>query len=165
MDLDSALENKPAEGASATDILRADHREIERLFVEYDRDAGEIHARRITRQTLCMQVELHDELESSVLYPAVRESEPALVSAAERDHQALRSLTNQLRDHDENGESERLTAQLRTLVEHHIRDEEDRLFTHLEEWDDNRLLDLGGALIKRKEELTRSTEEFENPAT
>jgi hemerythrin superfamily protein len=168
MDLDSALSDKPAEGATATDILRADHREVEQLFAEIDRAGGEGHARRVAMRTLCIQLELHDALETSVFYPALREMDPQRVGAAERDHDAVRALLEDLRareDGNGDNDSDSVIEQLRALVTAHVQREENELFPRLERQSNQWLRDLGLMLVKRKEELTGSTEEFEGPAT
>ncbi|MEN3355632.1 MAG: hypothetical protein V7640_3790, partial [Betaproteobacteria bacterium] len=117
MDLDSALSDKPAEGAAATDILRADHREVERLFAEYELAGSEGHARRVAMQTLCIQLELHDALETSVFYPALREIDPQRVGSAEGDHEQLRALLGELRGRDDcDAGCDGVIAQLKALV-------------------------------------------------
>jgi hemerythrin superfamily protein len=166
MDLDSALSDKPAEGATATDILRADHREVERLFAEYERAGSEGHARRVVMQTLCLQLELHDALESTVFYPALREIDPQRVGAAERDHEHVRALLGDLRGRNDcDAGCDGVIVQLKALVTAHVQQEEHDLFPPLEKRSKEWLGDLGLRLVQRKEELTRSTEEFEGPAT
>jgi hemerythrin superfamily protein len=166
MDLDSALSDKPAEGATATDILRADHREVERLFAEYELAGSEGHARRVAMQTLCIQLELHDALETSVFYPALREIDPQRVGTAEGDHEQVRALLGELRGRDDcDAGCDGVIAQLEALVTAHVRREEHELFPRLEKYSNQWLRGLGLRLVQRKEELTRSTEEFEGPAT
>jgi hemerythrin superfamily protein len=166
MDLDSALTDKPAEGATATDILRADHREVERLFADFESAGEEGHARRVAMQALCTQLELHDALETSAFYPALKQIDPRRIGSAERDHDHVRGLVGELRGRNDcDASCEGLIAQLKALVAAHVRQEEHELFPRLEQQSEHRLRDLGLALIKRKEELARSTEEFEGPAT
>jgi hemerythrin superfamily protein len=166
MDLDSALTDKPAEGATATDILRADHREVERLFAEYEGAGDEGHARRVAMQALCTQLELHDALETTAFYPALKTMDPKRISSAERDHDRVRALVGELRGRNEcDASCDSLVAQLEALVAAHVRREEHELFPRLEEQSEQPLRELGLALVKRKEELARSTEEFEGPAT
>lgn len=166
MDLDSALAGKPAEGATALDILHADHLEIERLFGEYHSAEHDSQLRRVTLQTLCMQLELHDKLEASSLYPALRKMRPQIVGDAERDHDDIRHRVRELRERNDcSAECDNKLTQLQALVEHHVRDEEDGLFRYLQQQSDQWLRALGTALVRCKEELTRSTAEFEGPAT
>jgi hemerythrin superfamily protein len=166
MDLDSALTDKPAEGATATDILRADHREVERLFAEFEHAGQEGHARRVAMQALCTQLELHDALETTAFYPALKPLDPKRIGSAEHDHDQVRTLLGELRGRNEcDASCAALVAQLKVLVAAHVRREEYELFPRLEQQSGHRLRELGLALVKRKEELARSTEEFEGPAT
>jgi hemerythrin superfamily protein len=165
MDLDSAINDKPAEGATATDILRADHREVSRLFGEFKRAGAEQNARRVSANTICMQLELHDRIERDVFYPALRRAEPALVDAALRDHDEIRRLTDELRRcGDDEARRDDLMTRLRPVVEKHVNEEEQNIFPAAERAGVAGR-DVGATLIKRKEELTRSTESLEGPAT
>jgi hemerythrin superfamily protein len=167
MDLDTALTDKPAEGATATEMLSADHREFSRLFEEYKRARGEsAHARKVLAQALCMQLELHDVLEREVFYPALREHDAKTIDAALRDHDSIMRIVDEVKtlaDEDQNCDD--AVTRLKERVERHVREEEQGLFARVEDKPGESLRDLGAALMKRKEELTRSTESFEGPAT
>jgi len=166
MDLDSALTGKPAEGAGATEILRADHREVRRLFAEYERVKHDGHAAAAVAQTLCMQLELHDEVEREVFYPAVREASPEVVDAAMDAHEDIAAAADDLRARADDGEPlDDAFARLRALVERHVRVEEEELFPALETQRAAMLCEIGREIVTRKEALTRSTESFEGPAT
>jgi hemerythrin superfamily protein len=166
VDLDSALTGKPADGASATDVLRADHREVRNLFSEYDSARGAGHARDVIAQTIAMQVELHDTIEREVFYPAVQSFAQDLVEHAMRAHDEIAQLMESVKaDDTEGARRDELVAELQRALEEHLRDEEQALFPAVEKHLGGALRELGGALVKRKEELTRSTESLENPAT
>ena len=166
MDLDSALNAKPAEGASALDILRADHREVSGLFDEYERAGAEPHVRRVTLQTLCMSIELHDAVERDVFYPALASTERKQIESALIDHDAVLRLVHELRERSEcDGLCDAAVAELKREIERHVLEEEGALFPRAEQKGTAWLHKVGQELIGRKEELTRSTEEFEGPAT
>jgi hypothetical protein len=166
MDLDSALTGKPAEGAGATDILRADHAEVMRLFGEYDAARGEYHARIVLSRAICLQLDLHDRLEHEVFYPAVQELEPDRIAEAEREHEAMREAAAAVKhDADAGGNPDEAVGRLKGLVEAHVRSEEGRLFPQVERRPEAELLSLGRRLIETKEKLTGSTRELEGPAT
>ena len=166
MDLDSALTDKPAEGASATDILRADHNEVRGLFAEYERVAHDAHARAAVAQSLCMQLELHDTIEREVFYPALRECDSEFVDEALSAHDEIAVAAERVRmGADARQPIDTAVAELKALVDSHVREEEQRFFRCAEENAAGKLRDLGRALVKRKEELTRSTASFEGPAT
>lgn len=166
MDLDTALTGKPAEGASAAEILRADHREARRLFAEYRSAGDDHHARGVIAQSLCMQLELHDAIERDVFYPALREIDADWMSDAMDVHDKIAAAVERVRAGADAGSPlDDAVAALQTLVEEHVRDEEERIFAKVETERAFSSDELGRALIRRKEELTRSTESFEGPAT
>jgi hemerythrin superfamily protein len=166
MDLDTALTGKPAEGASATDILRADHDEVRRLFTQFRKAAGDAHAQRVTAQSICLQVELHDTIERDVFYPAIRELDAAWASHALEAHDRIANAVERVRSRADAAQAlDEPVTKLAGLVEEHVREEEDQIFPKVEAQRAGSLRDLGRALIERKEELTRSTESFEGPAT
>jgi hypothetical protein len=166
MDLDSALNDKPAEGAGATDILRADHREVRRLLKAYAQDKSEPLVRKVLARTACLQIELHDALEREVFYPALRERERAKVDWFLHEHDEIMRIVLDVRDREEwNDECDSAVARLSTLVERHAREEEEELFPVVEAMGAKWLVELGTAIVRQKEALTRSTKEFEGPAT
>ena len=165
MDLDTALTGKPAEGASATDILRADHHEVRSLFSEFRNAGNDAHAKRVTAQSICIQVELHDTIEREVFYPAVADVDSEWATHALEAHDRIANAVERLRSRADAGDAlDEPLARLESLIDEHVREEEERLFPKVEAHS-SRLRDLGRALIHRKEELTRSTESFEGPAT
>ena len=166
MDLDTALTGKPAEGASATEILRADHEEARRLFTEYHNAGDDRHARGVLAQSLCMQLELHDTIERDVFYPALREIDASWVGEATEMHDRIAAAVERVRIRaDAGGPLDDAVEALEALVEEHVRDEEEHVFPKVEAQRAFSSGALGRALIRRKEELTRSTESFEGPAT
>ena len=166
MDLDSALTGKPAEGAGATDILRADHREVRRLFTEFEAARGDAHARAALAQALCMQIELHDALEREVFYPAARECDAQRVRDAEHDHETIAAASERVRMRADGGDAlEQAVSELKARIEPHVAREESELFPAVEARGTDWLRKIGEALVCRKEQLTRSTESFEGPAT
>jgi hemerythrin superfamily protein len=166
MDLDAALNGKPSEGASAVEILRADHREVSRLFQEFAEDRGEPLARKVAARSICLQIELHDAIEREVFYPALRESQRAKVDWFLHEHDEVMRIVLDVRDREEwDDPCDAAMLRLATLVERHAREEEDELFPLVEAMDAQWLRELGSAIVSQKEALTRSTEEFEGPAT
>ena len=166
MDLDTALTGKPAEGASATEILRADHQEARRLFDEYRNAGDDGHARGVIAQSLCMQLELHDAIERDVFYPALRSIDDAWASHAMDVHAKIAAAVERVRlGADAGGPLDDAVDALQSLVDEHVRDEEEHVFPKVDAQREFSSGELGRALIRRKEELTRSTESFEGPAT
>ena len=166
MDLDSALTGKDAEGRGAADLLRSHHREVRRLIAEYGCDGDSAHARKVVAQTLLLELELYDTIEREILYPALAQlgsvdTEPLLAA-----HEAVMRLAVELRDRETwDDDAERAAAELWRLVEAHMNAEQETVFPRLESAGAAWLSEVGDAIVRRKEDLTRSTAEFENPAT
>jgi iron-sulfur cluster repair protein YtfE (RIC family) len=166
MDLDSALTDKPAEGASATDILRADHAELRRLFAEYRTPGEGEHARKVLSQAIAMQIELHDTIEREIIYPVSRKHDPEAIDRALREHDEMVRAIDELKSHVTSiVVSDAAVRRLQQLAEPHMRKEEESLFPLLEKKSARSLRELGAKLIARKEELTSSTSWYEGPAT
>jgi hemerythrin superfamily protein len=165
MDLDTALTGKPAEGATATDMLRADHREVRRLFSDYDLAGEDAHTARVTLRALCLQLELHDRIERDVVYPAIAKSDRDGLKSALTEHDDLMALVRDIKTNMSDAACRAKVKELEQRFEDHVRAEEENLFRRLESTGDAALRELGADLIERKETLTRSTEEFEGPAT
>jgi hemerythrin superfamily protein len=166
MDLDTALTGKPAEGAPATEILRADHREAERLFSEFERAADDEQTARVIAQSLCLALELHNTIEKEVFYPAVLDIDSAGVEHAFGRHAEMEDLLDDIKNRaDDDAPLDEAVTRLKELVMSHVKEEEQSLFPRVEKDAGGSLRDLGAALIKRKEELTGSTRSLEGPAT
>jgi hemerythrin superfamily protein len=167
LDLDSALTGKPAEGAGATEILRADHAEVMRLFSEYEGAKGSArHTQRVLAQSICVQLELHDTLEREIFYPALRELDSERIGAALREHDEMLGAVAALKAQaDAAASTDEPLERLKRLVESHVAEEEEALFPRAERELAAAMQDLGKRLIQRKQELTGSAESLEGPAT
>lgn len=168
MDLDSALTGKPVEGATATDILRADHVEVMRLFSEYDGAGTSEHVRRVIARTVCLQLELHDRLERDVFYPAVKTLDPDRIGRSLTQHDELCEAIDAVKSGADDADAHNVHEafeRLKRLVESHVEEEERSLFPLVEARVGGELVGLGKRLIERKEELTGSTSSLEGPAT
>ena len=117
----------------ALTVLEADHRNVDRLFSEFQQlgdaveDARQALARKIVEELLT-----HTRIEEQVFYPRVRElggeSRDEVLEAVEEHHliKALVIELNQLTPKDE-----RFDAKMQVLqeqVEHHVHEEETEMF-------------------------------------
>ena len=160
MDLDTALTDKSL-GGSATELLRADHEEISRLFDSYQEamDAAS-SVRNALAQAICMQVELHSRVEAEVFYPNVRDEAPELVAESIDDHEEIAQTIGALRETDLSLETcDGLMLDLMDQVESHMAAEELELFPLLEERISPELRSLGVEIFRLKEDMVGSTED------
>jgi hypothetical protein len=118
----------------ATELLVADHREVQGLFDEYrrlaDRDA-EPAERTPLAEEICTLLTVHAAIEEEIFYPEARAAgvDGALLDEAEVEHAAAKDLVAQLRDSDAGAAL--YDARVKVLgeyVEHHVGEEERELF-------------------------------------
>jgi iron-sulfur cluster repair protein YtfE (RIC family) len=141
----------------ATDVLRRAHERFRTLFAEH---AGASPDRkRDVFRAMKEELELHARLEEELFYPAVvrvRSNEArAVVRNGLEEHQILEGLLAEIDQMDtgDQGYDERVTA-LRENVEHHFRDEEERIFTQaLSHLSEARLEKIGSDMEARKKKL------------
>jgi hemerythrin superfamily protein len=118
-------------------VLKQDHREIERLFKEFER-SGEKEQRKKKRvvKQIIEQLSMHGQLEEQLFYPQLQETakekEPAL--KAMEEHDLIKVLLGQLETMSP--EKERFQAKVTVLIESvrsHVKEEEAQLFPKLRE--------------------------------
>jgi len=146
-------------------LLTADHRKVEKLFQQYERQKdGDDEARRELRERICNELTVHAQIEEELFYPWLREnlddSEP--VEEALVEHQSAKALIAQLQVA---GVGETTDAKVKVLSEyirHHVNEEENEIFPQVRD-EQEELDELGQELMARKmelmEELGMETEE------
>jgi hemerythrin-like domain-containing protein len=115
-------------------LLRAEHHEITQLFQKQARTKS----RKIKRQLaahVCAALEKHAQVEETIFYPvfayAADDEGKVLVENALQEHQTVRDLMAELEETDEEAFDAQFCA-LRTHVDAHIQDEEQRMFPEAE---------------------------------
>jgi hypothetical protein len=161
MDMQSALSGKAVQDR-ATNLLREDHNKVRELFGEYERAMAEHWA---TRQSLaeeiCMQLEVHSHVEQEIFYPAIQRLDAALVAHALEQHHAIDQCIARLKEQaPEDPQYAAAVREMMRIFEPHAADEE-RLFEVLEQRVPGALAVLCAKIMRRKEQLTGSTEEME----
>ena len=144
----------------AVELLKKDHREVEKLFKEFEKlhEAEEHEAADQIVQTACVELQIHDKLETEIFYPAVREQaqkeEEELLDEAEVEHNTVRQLIETLQGM-EDPEDEKKHAHFTVLIEyvkHHVKEEEKEMFPKVKKLDLD-LNELGAQMKERKTEL------------
>ncbi|HUP95245.1 MAG TPA: hemerythrin domain-containing protein [Burkholderiales bacterium] len=144
---------------SAIDLLKQDHREVEMLFKEFEQlhEQGEDAATEPVIQTACIELKIHDKLETEIFYPAIRaeagEEETDLLDEAEVEHDTVRELIQKLEGMDPSDEKKHAHfTVLMEYVKHHVKEEEKEMFPKVKQMDiDFRAL--GEQMTERKAEL------------
>src|SRR5215831_16438405 len=111
---------------NAIEILKQDHRDIERLFSEF---LAADPAEQEIREEIFRQIETgltaHTEAEEKAVYPVLRKEVPDKVQQALREHEAVEDLLGQLVDLDfEDEDFEVKFHQLIQDVQNHVEEEE-----------------------------------------
>lgn len=153
-----AIEGEPIE---ATALLAHEHAQMRRLLEEFAHAAaaGDFETKKALFRTFKAALHLHATLEEEIFYPAVMKvrSAPAreAVKEALEEHQAIDSIVAEIEEMEpEEGQFDLKVEGLRASVEHHIAEEERRIFAearnHLT---DDRLQALGRQMLALREKL------------
>ena len=138
----------------AIELLKRDHQEVTRLFQRYSARRGGRGARSVI-DTIGRELEVHAQIEEEIFYPAVRYADDELarlVDESLREHARMKNDIAALR---EAGDDDARVMQLQQDVEHHVTEEEGKMFPRLAEvMDDDRRSELGEQLEERKTELS-----------
>lgn len=148
-----------ADGKSqdAITLLKQDHREVEKLFKEFESAKGEGRKQKLAHQ-ICLELSVHAELEETIFYPAcegtVDEEE---LKEGYVEHDAAKLLIAEITA-NEGGDDEFFDTKVKVLqeeIEHHVEEEEGRdgIFSQARKGDLD-LEALGNQIADRKKELT-----------
>jgi len=144
----------------ACDLLDADHIAVKHLFVEYARlamaDPSSSAEREALAQRICAELTVHAQIEEEIFYPALREAVGAddLLDEAQAEHQQAKALIARIQSLESAGaEMDELVSQLARAVEHHVKEERDRLFPKARSTPALDLDALGAQLRERQQEL------------
>ncbi len=137
-------------------VLKADHREVEKLFKQFERTGdGARKTRRKLVDRMIAELSVHAAIEEEVLYPAARQEIPDTlgnVLEALEEHHVVKWELSELDGLDP--ADERFDAKVTVmaeLVRHHVKEEEDELFPVLRRHlGRKRLVELGGLLAAAK---------------
>jgi hemerythrin superfamily protein len=138
-------------------MLRADHREVERLFKQFEKAGPNAHAtRRQIVDKIIEELSVHAVIEEQVFYPAVREavpdSEDVVLESLEEHHIVKWTLSELERMAPEHERFVPKTTVLIESVRHHVEEEEDELFPQVREvLKRKRLQEIGEAMAKAKD--------------
>lgn len=144
----------------AIQLLLEDHRKVRSMFEDLE-DAANSGEEALARHVLqiLQEVGIHSENEETLAYPAFREAihDTDLSMEAYEEHHVVKLLSRELLDMEP--ADPRFLPRVRVyeeLVQHHIREEEGRMFPGVRKsCSPEELRRLGSALAERKKQLTR----------
>ena len=148
----------------AISLLRQDHREVETLFAQFESASG--HGRKGTIvEKICDALTVHATIEEEVFYPRARETlkrgGEELMDEAEVEHEGIKwriDLIKSMKPEDDLYDAE--VKCLKEYVEHHVKEEERRIFPklRLSGFDST---DIGQQLAARKQQMTGKPVKYE----
>ncbi len=135
-------------------LLKADHREVEGWFKEFEKTEDDSQKLELARK-ICMALTVHTQIEEEIFYPAAREGieDDDLLDEAEVEHASAKQLIAEIQAMQP-GEP-LYDAKVKVLgeyVQHHVDEEEKEMFAEARDSDMD-LKALGEQLAARKAEL------------
>jgi hemerythrin superfamily protein len=154
----TADKSSASNATDATKLLMADHKDVKKLFKEYDKLAkgeGTDAEKQAIAEEICTMLTVHATCEEEIFYPAAREAmdEQDLLDEAEVEHASAKDLIAQIRAMAPGDEL--YDAKVKVLgeyIDHHVQEEEKELFPKVRKADLD-LKELGAALEARKQQL------------
>ncbi|MDK2744096.1 MAG: hemerythrin domain-containing protein [Nitrospira sp. BO4] len=147
------MSGKAAVAPGVIDMLKEDHEKVKRLFEEFESAEGKAQAD--IAATAIMELEVHADLEETLIYPAIREAidEDEQMNEAVEEHHLVHVLIKEVKKlaPKDDAFQAKFTV-LGELLKHHIEEEEGEMFPMAQE----SKLDwaaLETAVMKRKETL------------
>jgi hemerythrin superfamily protein len=142
----------------ATDLLKKQHRQVEKLFKEVEKTEDPKQRRKLMEQ-IADDLKMHTQIEEEIFYPAVREVGTAkaeeMIDEAFEEHHVVDLVLAELPQVDP--EDERFEAKmtvLSELVEHHVEEEEKEMFKLAKRIGEDELDELGERMMERFEQLS-----------
>ncbi len=140
---------------SATDLLKKQHRKVEKTFSALEKANGDATA---LLESLAADLAAHMAIEHEFLYPAAKAVDEELISEAFEEHAIAEIALKRLMAAEPGGEifHARVTV-LKELIKHHVEEEEEELFPKLEKkLGKARLEELGADMKARFDALQAS---------
>ena len=137
-------------------ILKADHRQVEQWFEQFEKTRSAPRKETLARQ-ICHALQVHTQIESEIFYPAFLEAtgEKDIHHEAEVEHDGARKLIAEIESSgpDDDYFDAKVTV-LSEMIKHHVREEEksDGMLAEARKSDMD-LKQLGERLVARKAEL------------
>jgi len=156
-----------ADAADAFELLKADHREVEKMHKQYEKlvkDEADADQRGELAARICMALTVHATVEEEVFYPPVRAAidDDDIMDHADVEHDSAKDLIAQIEamDPDDSHYDAKVTV-LCEYVAHHVKEEEEEMFPKARKAKDLDFDALGAEMTARKAELEAEYAEME----
>ena len=107
-------------------LLKADHREVERLFAEFESSRSEDRKSELATR-ICQALRVHTTIEEEIFYPAYLEAtgDTETHHEAEIEHEGAKRLVEEIESAGPSDDHfEARVSVLREMVRHHVKEEE-----------------------------------------
>jgi ERCC4-related helicase len=153
--------------ADAIALLKADHRQVEEWFEQFESTRSDERKKKLAGQ-ICQALQVHTQIEAEIFYPAFLEAteEEDIHHEAEIEHDSAKKLIAEI---EASGpDDDYYNAKMKVLsemIKHHVKEEEQRdgMFAKARQSDMD-LKELGSQLAARKHELMGGAEPAKNAA-
>jgi hemerythrin superfamily protein len=142
----------------AIELIKQDHRNVERLFTEFlETEDTEVDNREDLFQQIETELNAHTEAEEKVFYPAMQSKAPDKVQESLREHSQVKQLLAELLDLD--FDEDEFPIKFNKLMEdvlHHVEEEEAEdgvLELAQQSFDSQELAKMGGEIQRVKESI------------
>ena len=153
--------SKPAKPLDAVALLKADHRQVEKWFAEFEAARSPVRKKTLATN-ICTALKVHCEIEEEIFYPAFLKAtkDEDMHHEAVVEHDGAKQLIAQI---EASGpEDEYYDAKVKVLsemIKHHVKEEEQPggMFAESKKSKMD-LADLGQRLATRKQELMQGSQ-------
>ncbi|MCG2593952.1 hemerythrin domain-containing protein [Ramlibacter sp. XY19] len=145
----------------ACDLLDADHRNVKKMFKQYEELMGS-RSRTASQkkldlaQQICQELTVHAQVEEEIFYPALRAAlkDTDMLAEAEVEHQTAKDLIAQIEGMGEADEMfDAKVTVLGEYIDHHVKEERNEIFPKARASRKLDLVAMRDEIAARKEEL------------
>ena len=155
----NSLVNRVAPGITA--MIRMDHSHVLALLRRYKPGISRSRKEALVTNA-CLALQIHAQLEEEIFYPELRTlmGDDPVLQKSEPEHDEMRGLIDELRRRITEGAVEdpdfdKTFLDLMRVVIHHVADEETQLLPAADRLLEDRLVQLGGEMTRRRMELMK----------
>jgi hypothetical protein len=153
--------NAAPAGADAIALLKADHRQVEEWFEQFESTRSAERKKKLAGQ-ICQALQVHTQIEAEIFYPAFLEAteEEDIHHEAEIEHDSAKKLIAEIEASGPDDDYyDAKVKVLSEMIKHHVKEEEQRdgMFAKARQSDMD-LKELGSQLAARKQELMSGAE-------
>jgi hemerythrin superfamily protein len=150
---------KRSNDSDAIELLKEDHRKVEKLFTRFEKtDREDVGTRATIAEEACAELTVHATVEEELFYPAARaalgdDDGTELLDEALVEHDTAKQLIARVEELDPSDPMYAATfTVLAEYIKHHVREEEGELFPKVRKTKLD-LEELGAQMRSRKEAL------------